>query len=202
LGSGGGIRETLTASSLSSVRSTRDKAISEIIAEEFLPHVGGAGMAYEKACFLAVMTKKVLDVYHNKIPYDDRDAYPNKKLELPGNLLGNLFRYHFATKLIKDMKSTIMKEIHNGTLKTTGKFENIINPSNVFKILKSTIVDVGMKSALATGNFPFKMGTRLGISQVMNRLTYRNLLVLFFSSTRGAAWMQISLMLSCVQVLC
>jgi DNA-directed RNA polymerase beta subunit len=172
LGSGGGIRETLTASSLSSVRSTRDKAVSEIIAEEFLPHVGGADMAYEKACFLAVMTKKVLDVYHNKIPYDDRDAYPNKKIELPGNLLGNLFRYHFATKLIKDMKSTIMKEIHNGTLKTTGKFENIINPSNVFKILKSTIVDVGMKSALATGNFPFKMGTRLGISQVMNRLTY------------------------------
>ena len=172
LGSGGGIRETLTASSLSSVRSTRDKAVSEIIAEEFLPHVGGADMAYEKACFLAVMTKKVLDVYHNKIPYDDRDAYSNKKIELPGNLLGNLFRYHFATKLIKDMKSTIMKEIHNGTLKTTGKFENIINPSNVFKILKSTIVDVGMKSALATGNFPFKMGTRLGISQVMNRLTY------------------------------
>ena len=173
LGSGGGIRETLTASSLGSVRSTRDKAVSEILAEEFLPHVGGADMAYEKACFLAVMTKKVLDVYHNKIPYDDRDAYPNKKLELPGNLLGNLFRYYFGSKLIKDMKSTIMKEIHNGTLKTTGKFENIINPSNIYKILKSTIIDVGMKSALATGNFPIgKMGNRTGVVQPLNRLTY------------------------------
>lgn len=173
LGSGGGIRETLTASSLGSVRSTRDKAVTEILAEEFLPHVGGADMAYEKACFLAEMTKKVLDVYHNEIPYDDRDAYPNKKLELPGNLLGNLFRFYFGTKVIKDMKSTIMKEIHNGPWKSSGKFENIINPSNIYKILKSTIVDVGMKSSLATGNFAIgKMGTKTGISQLMNRLTY------------------------------
>jgi DNA-directed RNA polymerase II subunit RPB2 len=173
LGSGGGIRETLTASSLGSTRSTREKAVSEILAEEFLPHVGGVDMMYEKACFLATMTKKVLDVYHNKIPYDDRDAYPNKKLELPGNLLGNLFRFYFGTKVIKDMKSTIMKEIHNGPWKSTGKFENIINPSNIYKILKSTIVDVGMKSSLATGNFAIgKMGTKTGISQVMNRLTY------------------------------
>jgi len=172
LGSGGGIREALTASSLGSVRAPRDKAVAEIIAEEFLPHVGGADMAYEKACFLAGMTKKVLDVYHNKIPYDDRDAYPNKKLELPGNLLGILFRFYFGTKVLKDMKSTIMKEIHNGPWKSTGKFENIINPSNIYKILKSTIVDVGMKSSLATGKFAIKIGTRDGISQVMNRLTY------------------------------
>jgi DNA-directed RNA polymerase II subunit RPB2 len=173
LGSGGGIRETLSASSMGSVRSTREKAVSEIIAEEFLPHVGGADMVYEKACFLARMVKKVLDVYHNKIPYDDRDAYPNKKLELPGNLLGNLFRFYFGTKVIKDMKSTIMKEIHNGPWKSSGKFENIINSSNIYKIVKSTIVDVGMKSSLATGNFAIgRMGVRQGLSQVMNRLTY------------------------------
>jgi DNA-directed RNA polymerase beta subunit len=130
-------------------------------------------MMYEKACYLAAMTKKVLDVYTNKIPYDDRDAYPNKKVELPGNLLGNLFRFYFGTKVVKDMKSTIMKEIHNGSWKASGKFENIINPTNVYKILKTTIVDVGMKSSLATGNFQAgKMGTKTGISQVMNRLTF------------------------------
>lgn len=173
IGSGGGIREQLSASTISSVRAPRERAIGEILAEEFLPHIGGSDMMYEKACFLAAMTKKVLDVYHNKIPYDDRDAYPNKKVELPGNLLGNLFRFYFGTKVIKDMKSTIMKEIHNGAWKTSGNFENIINPSNVYKILKSTIVDVGMKSSLATGNFAAgKMGTKTGISQVMNRLTF------------------------------
>jgi DNA-directed RNA polymerase beta subunit len=173
IGSGGGIREQLSASTLGSVKSAKEKQISEILAEEFLPHIGGGDMLYEKACFIAAMTKKVLQVYTNKIPYDDRDGYPNKKVELPGTLLGNLFRFYFGTKVVKDMKSTIMKEIHNGSWKASGKFENIINASNVYKILKTTIVDVGMKSSLATGNFAAgKMGTKTGISQVMNRLTF------------------------------
>lgn len=173
IGSGGGIREQLTASTLGTIKAPRERMIGEIFAEELLPHIGGADMMYEKACFLAAMTKKVLDVYYNKIPYDDRDGYPNKKVELPGNLLGNLFRFYFGTKVIKDMKSTIMKEIHNGSWKASGKFENIINTTNVYKILKTTIVEVGMKSSLATGNFQAgKMGTKTGISQVMNRLTF------------------------------
>ena len=173
IGSGGGIREQLTASTLGTVKAPKERQITEIIAEELLPHIGGADMMFEKACFLAAMTKKVLNVYHNKISYDDRDGYPNKKVELPGNLLGNLFRFYFGTKMIKDMKSTIMKEIHNGAWKASGKFENIINTTNVYKIIKTTIVDVGMKSSLATGNFQIgKMGTKTGISQVMNRLTF------------------------------
>ena len=173
LGSGGGIREQLTASTMGTVKTSKDRQVGEILAEELLPHIGGLTMTYEKACFIAAMTRKVLDVYHNKIPYDDRDGYPNKKVELPGNLLGNLFRFFFGTKVIKDMKSTIMKEIHNGSWKASGKFENIINTTNIYKILKTTIVEVGMRSSLATGNFQAgKMGTKTGISQVMNRLTF------------------------------
>lgn len=173
IGSGGGIREQLSASTVGTVKAPRERQMSEILAEELLPHIGGGDMMYEKACFIAAMTKKVLDVYHNKIPYDDRDAYPNKKVELPGNLLGNLFRFFFGTKVVKDMKSTIIKEIHNGAWKASGKFENIINTANIYKILKTTIVEVGMKSSLATGNFQTgRMGTKSGISQVMNRLTF------------------------------
>lgn len=173
IGSGSSIREALTSSTLPTTKMPKNGILTEILAEEFLPHIGGYNTLYEKACFLACMTKKVLEVYHNRISYDDRDAYPNKKVELPGNLLGNLFRYYFGTKVIKDMKSTITKEIHNGAWKATGKFEDIINPTNIYKILKSTIVDIGMKSSLATGNFAGgKMGTKMGISQVMNRLTY------------------------------
>lgn len=173
IGTGGGIREQLTASTIGTVKAPRERQIMEILAEELLPHIGGINVNHEKACFIAAMTKKVLNVYHNKIPYDDRDGYPNKKVELPGNLLGNLFRFFFGTKVVKDMKSTIIKEIHNGSWKASGKFENIVNTTNVYKILKTTIVEVGMKSALATGNFQAgKMGTKTGISQVMNRLTF------------------------------
>ena len=56
IGSGGGIREQLSASTLGSVKAPRERAISEIIAEELLPHIGGADMNYEKACFLAAIT--------------------------------------------------------------------------------------------------------------------------------------------------
>jgi DNA-directed RNA polymerase II subunit RPB2 len=87
--------------------------------------------------------------------------------------MGNLFRYLFGTKVIKDMKTSLTKEIHNGFWKSSGKIEDIINPSNVYKILKSTIVTIGMKSSMATGNFNGgKMGDKKGLSQVLNRLNY------------------------------
>jgi DNA-directed RNA polymerase II subunit RPB2 len=173
LGSGGGSRESFTANTLQNAKPPRTATVREVLAEECLPHIGGIDTLYEKAANIAYMAKKVLDVFSGRVTHDDRDAYPNKKVELPGNLLGNLFRYLFGTKVIKDMKTSIMKEIHNGIWKSTGKVEDIINPSNYYKILKSTIVTVGMKSALATGNFVGgKMGTKQGISQVMNRLTY------------------------------
>jgi DNA-directed RNA polymerase II subunit RPB2 len=173
LGSGGGSRESYSANTLQPNKPPRTTTIKEVLAEECLPHIGGADMMFEKACYIAFITKKVLDVFKGKVPHDDRDAYPNKKVELPGNLIGNLFRYLFGTKVIKDMKTSLTKEIHNGFWKSSGKVEDIINPSNIYKILKSTIVTIGMKSSLATGNFVGgKMGTKAGISQVMNRLTY------------------------------
>ena len=173
LGSGGGSRESYSANTLQPNKPLRTTTIREVLAEECLPHIGGASMMFEKACYIAFITKKVLDVFLGKVTHDDRDAYPNKKVELPGNLLGNLFRYLFGTKVIKDMKTSLTKEIHNGFWKSSGKVEDIINPSNIYKILKSTIVTIGLKSSLATGNFVGgKMGTKIGISQVMNRLTY------------------------------
>ena len=173
LGTGGGIREQLTASTLWTIRAPKERQISEILAEELLPHIGGMDMMHEKACYLAYMAKKCLDVYHNKIPYDDRDGYPNKKVELPGTLMGNLFRFFFGTKVVKEMKTSVMKEIHNGAWKASGKFETIINESNIHKFLKTTTVEQGMRTCCATGNFQGgKMGVRPGISQVLNRLTF------------------------------
>jgi DNA-directed RNA polymerase II subunit RPB2 len=173
LGSGGGSRESYSANTLQLSKPPKVATIKEVLAEECLPHIGGADMMFEKACYIAFVTKKNLDVFAGKIPHDDRDAYPNKKVELPGNLLGNLFRYLFGTKVIKDMKTSISKEIHNGFWKSSGKMEDIINPSNIYKILKSTFVTIGMKGAMATGNFPGgKMGPRPGIAQVLGRLTY------------------------------
>ena len=173
MGSGGGSRESYSANTLHPGRPPKVTTVKDILAEECLPHIGGSSMLFEKAAYIGYVTKRVLDVFSGRRPHDDRDAYPNKKVELPGNLMGNLFRYLFGTKVIKDMKTSLTKEIHNGFWKSSGKIEDIINPSNVYKILKSTIVTIGMKSSMATGNFNGgKMGDKKGLSQVLNRLNY------------------------------
>ena len=158
-----------------SSRSSRPVVIKDILAEELFPHIGTGEKAYEKACFLAHMTRKVLWVAHGRIPNDDRDSYPNKRVDLPGFLLANLFRTHFATMMVKDIKTYLSKEIHSGSWKATGNFEEILNISNIHKVIKSTNLEVGLKTCLATGNFgSAKAGgpTKNGVSQVLNRLNY------------------------------
>jgi len=149
--------------------------VSDILAEELFPHIGAEDKAYEKACFLAHMARKVLWVSSGRIPNDDRDSYPNKRVDLPGFLLANLFRTQFSTMMVKDIKSYLAKEIHGGSWKATGNFEEILNISNIHKVIKSTNLEVGLKTCLATGNFgSAKAGgpSKNGVSQVLNRLNY------------------------------
>lgn len=156
-------------------KSGRPISVEDILADELFPHVGGLESNYEKACLLAHMTRKVLWITTQRIPIDDRDAYPNKRVDLPGFLLSNLFRTYYTTKMVKDIRASLGKEIHSGAWRSTGNFEDIVNVSNIYKIIKSTIIDVGMKSSLATGNFgSAKIGgpTKIGVAQVLNRLNY------------------------------
>ena len=159
-----------------SSRGNKALRISDILNVECFPHVGiDESSWYNKACFLAHMTRKVLWVNSARIPNDDRDAYPNKRVDLPGFLLANLFRTYFTTKMIKDIRASVAKEIHGGSWRASGNFEDILNVSNVNKMIKSVILEVGLKTSLATGNFgSAKAGgpTKIGVSQVLNRLNY------------------------------
>ena len=158
-----------------SSRTQRQLKIRDVLAEELFPHVGEQDKEYEKACLLAHMTRKLLWVTSSRIPIDDRDGYPNKRVDLPGFLLANLFRTYFATKMVKDIRTSVAKEIHSGSWRASGNFEDILNISNIYKVIKSTIIEVGLKTSLATGNFgSAKIGgpTKVGVSQVLNRLNY------------------------------
>ena len=159
-----------------SSRTVRQMKIEDILNTELFPHIGlDKAAAYAKACYLAHMTRKVLWVMSNRMPNDDRDGYPNKRVDLPGFLLANLFRTYFTTKMIKDIRSSLAKEIHGGGWRANGSFEDILNVSNINKVIKSVIMEVGMKTSLATGNFgSAKIGgpSKIGVSQVLNRLNY------------------------------
>ena len=156
-----------------SVKSQKQSNVQDILADELFPHIGGYEMRYEKACFLAHMVRKVLWTSSKRIPTDDRDSYNNKRVDIPGFLLADLFRKTYNNRMVKDMKSALCKEIHSGSWKATGNWIDIVNINNINKIIKSTIMDVCLKSSLATGNFGCgKIGgpTKIGVSQVLNRL--------------------------------
>jgi DNA-directed RNA polymerase beta subunit len=159
-----------------SSRTTKQLRIEDILSLELFPHIGlNPSFNFAKACFLAHMTRKVMWVASARMPNDDRDAYPNKLVDLPGFLLANLFRTYFTTKMIKDIRSSLAKEIHSGGWRASGNFEEIVNVSNINKVVKSVILEVGLKTSLATGNFgSAKIGgpSKIGVSQVLNRLNY------------------------------
>lgn len=158
-----------------SMKNHKPVQVQDILDDELFPHVGKKESNYAKACLLAHMTRKMLHVAFNHFSNDDRDGYSNKRVDLPGFLMANLFRTYFGTKMVKDIRASLGKEIHSGPWKANGNFEDIVNVSNIYKIIKSTIVELGLRSSLATGNFgSAKLGgpTKIGVSQVLNRLNF------------------------------
>ena len=98
------------------------------------------------------MVRKLLMYVTNRIPEDDRDSFVNKRVDTPGIMLGNLFRQSF-TRLIKDATTILNREISAGAWKLTNNFHNIVTNNNIYKILKSNIIETNMKYSLATGNW-------------------------------------------------
>ena len=155
------------------IKNDKDKLINHVkslLITEYLPHVEHSFK--KKALYTGYLVKKLILTYLKKIPLDDRDSYLNKRIDSPGVLLSALFRQYF-TKMLKDMKSTLSKEFNNGSWRATNDFHQIVNLSNIYKLIKPTICENGMKYALATGNFGMKNTfNKVGISQLLSRLSY------------------------------
>jgi DNA-directed RNA polymerase II subunit RPB2 len=119
------------------------------------------------------MARKLIMVSFGWLPPDDRDSYVNKRVELTGTLLNNLYRNYF-NKLVKEMQKQIVREINNGSWRSMDDYENIINMTNIYKIMKSTTIENGINRALSTGDFSIKQSnsSKVGVAQVFNRLTY------------------------------
>ncbi len=151
----------------------RINIIKDILKNDFLPHCGEDYK--KKALYLGFMVRKLLLCYFNRSKLDDRDSYLNKKVDTPGVLMANIFRQYYG-KVIRDMKNMLFKEILSGPWKATSDFINIINVSNLYKIIKSNTIEAGLKYSLATGNWGIKNNinkTKQGVAQVLNRLTYQ-----------------------------
>ena len=142
----------------------------DVLNNDLFPH---CQTIEQKLYLLGYMANKLVKTSLGWIPPDDRDSYLNKRVELTGTLLNNLFRNYF-NKLVKEMQKQVVREINNGSWRSMEDYENIINMTNIYKIMKSTTIENGLNRALATGDFSIKQSnsSKVGVAQVLNRLTY------------------------------
>jgi len=142
----------------------------EVLNNDLFPH---CQTLPQKMYILGYMAKKLIQTSLGWLPCDDRDSYLNKRIDLTGTLLNNLFRNYF-NKLVKEMQKQVVREINGGSWRSTEDYENIINMTNIYKIMKSTTIENGISRALATGDFSIKQAnsSKVGVAQVLNRLTY------------------------------
>lgn len=142
----------------------------EVLDSDLFPH---CSTLQQKLYLLGYMAKKLMQTSMGWTPQDDRDSYLNKRIELTGTLLNNLFRNYF-NKLVKEMQKQVVREINTGSWRSTEDYENIINMTNIYKLIKSTTIENGINRALATGDFSIKQSnsSKVGVAQVLNRLTY------------------------------
>jgi DNA-directed RNA polymerase II subunit RPB2 len=142
----------------------------DILSNDLFPH---CTTKEQKIYFLGYAASRLLKTSFEWLQQDDRDSYLNKRVDLTGALLNNLFRNYF-NKLVKDMEKQVIKEINTGSWRSTDDYQSIINMTNIYKIIKSTTIENGIKRALSTGDFGIKHvnSNKVGVAQVLNRLTY------------------------------
>ena len=142
--------------------------VRDILEKDFLPHIGKDLL--NKIFYLGYMSLNLLKCYLGFRDFDDRDSYTNKRVELSGILLANLFRQYFS-KTTKDMRNFTMKECN--TCHNNFNIHNIINETNINKLLKPNTIETGIKFAMSTGNWGIKTSTnKVGIAQVLSRLNF------------------------------
>jgi DNA-directed RNA polymerase beta subunit/intein/homing endonuclease len=142
----------------------------DVLANDLFPH---CKTVEHKLYVMGYMANKLIQTSIGRLPVDDRDSYINKRIELTGTLLNNLFRNYF-NKLVKELQKQVISVINTGSWRSTEDFGNIINMTNIYKLIKSTTIENGINRALSTGDFSIKQSntSKVGVAQVLNRLTY------------------------------
>ena len=126
----------------------------QLLKENFLPHVEGGHV--EKAFYLGYMINRLLQCFLGRIKPDDRDSYVNKRVDLPGQLLFELFK-QFYKKMLNECNKFFKKRNPDDE-----------NPLNIINQIKPNIIEQGLKTALLTGAW----GKKKGVAQMLQRLTY------------------------------
>jgi len=132
--------------------------LMDLLKNSFLPHIEG-GLIY-KGFYIGYMINRLLQCKLGRIDVDDRDSFVNKRVDLPGTLLFELFKQAYK-KMLNECTKFFKKRNNDDN-----------NPQNIINQIKPNIIEQGIKSALSTGTW----GKKKGVAQMLQRLSYMQML--------------------------
>lgn len=167
----------------------KQRYVLGLIDKYLFPHVPDQTGAVKKrkAMFLAMMVRKLLNGKLGRHYPDDRDDLGNKRIDLAGTLVAQLFRFAMSS-LLENMKKNITKELVSKTFRSKEDFQELITRTKNTKLLAGPF-----NSSLLTGNWKTssnRMTTqRVGVAQLLQRKstmdTFSNLRRIFTPTTGG-----------------
>jgi DNA-directed RNA polymerase beta subunit len=142
---------------------------SDLLNREFIPHVGNNPT--KKLRFLGLMVQRLLKCKLNPLLFSDRDKLTNKRLDLPGSLIFQIFRHYFQ-KMLKDIKAEFVRAIRNSSSNSSDAVAQAIK-----KIIQKSNIQNKLSYALSTGNWytsrsQANSASKKGTAQVLQRLSY------------------------------
>lgn len=159
----------------------------EILTNSILAHVHSPNFNFtDKIVYLSQMIRRILQASSDPTMIDDKDYYGNKRMELPGQLLGllfdDLFR-KFTSDLKRSIDTAIQKEQTQAgkSLRKAGRMEEASQVRSRFrstvdvaKCIRTDTITQGLEFAISTGNWSVKRlkMERSGVTEVLSRLSF------------------------------
>lgn len=141
----------------SQTQSYRLRRAQEVIDSFLLPHIGqDKSDRTAKAFYLITMATKIIEKAYNLRPDADKDHYANKRLELSGKLMENLFRYSFK-HFVNDLKFQIDRTISRH------------RKLNITTVIRPDAITERIKFAVSTGTW---VGQITGVCAFLDRVNY------------------------------
>lgn len=132
----------------------------QVVETELLPHLGISSSIKEKACFIGNMVNKLLSTSIGIRSQDDRDSYVNRRIEVSGILLYDLFRTLFK-RYVSELKTKLEKRKQRpDVLSTISRMKGIITK--------------GLQLGFTSGNWGVYKNAyvKTGVSQILDRMTW------------------------------
>ena len=149
------------------------RTVQHILSDYFLPNVGELNF-YEKARMLGYIVYRLVRVALGVEQPTDRDSYSFKRVEIPGQLMYDLFVEYYKLQQ-KNIYQDIDREFYYNSKTYENDFLSLVTESS-YHYFKERIVEDGFRKALK-GNWGAEAHTkRLGVVQDVNRLSFNSFL--------------------------